>query len=321
MKLRALFIGLSLCLSTASFAAEKTTFHIGVQASGTVDWEMTALQLSPTYESAIFKVDINRLANAEAGKIALQSGSVDMIVTDWIWVSKMRASGADFTFYPYSNSAGALMVPANSPIQKVADLKGKRLGVAGGELDKNWLLLQALAQKEHLNLNKSVTKTFAAPPLINEQIKQNRVDAVLNYWNFAVKLEAQGYRKILDGSGILKGLGIADTVPVIGFVFKQGWAEKNKAALTNFLAASKAARNAICYDDATWQKVLPLTQSDDAKTQAQLRKGYCDGSVENWNENSQQAEQEIYTLLQKVSNKKLTGDAKTIQPGTFWSTH
>jgi len=147
------------------------------------------------------------------------------------------------------------------------------------------------------------------------------VDAVLNYWNFAVKLEAQGYRKILDGSGILKGLGIADTVPVIGFVFKQGWAEKNKAALTNFLAASKAARNAICYDDATWQKVLPLTQSDDAKTQAQLRKGYCDGSVENWNENSQQAEQEIYTLLQKVSNKKLTGDAKTIQPGTFWSTH
>jgi NitT/TauT family transport system substrate-binding protein len=135
MKFRALFIGLSLCLSNASFAAEKTTFHIGVQASGTVDWEMTALQLSPTYESAIFKVNINRLANAEAGKIALQSGSVDMIVTDWIWVSKMRASGADFTFYPYSNSSGALMVPEKSPIHSVADLKGKRLGVAGGELD------------------------------------------------------------------------------------------------------------------------------------------------------------------------------------------
>ena len=95
-----------------------------------------------------------------------------------------------------------------SPIHSIKDLKGKRLGIAGGELDKNWLLLQALAQKEHLDLNASVEKTFGAPPLINEQIKQNRVDAVLNYWHFAARLEAQGYRQIIDGRGILKGFRV-----------------------------------------------------------------------------------------------------------------
>ena len=134
-------------MSGNSFAAEKTTIRIGVQASGTLEWELQALQDNPQVKSADFELQIQPVANAEAGKIALQSGAVDMIVSDWIWVSSLRATGADFTFYPYSNTSGALVVAENSPIHSIAELKGKRLGIAGGELDKNWLLLQALAQK------------------------------------------------------------------------------------------------------------------------------------------------------------------------------
>ncbi len=93
-----------------------------------------------------FQIEKVELANPEAGKIALQAGAVDMIVTDWIWVSRMRSEGKDFTFYPYSTASGSLMVPEKSAIRSLADLKGKRLGIAGGELDKNWLLLQALAK-------------------------------------------------------------------------------------------------------------------------------------------------------------------------------
>ncbi len=153
MKLHVFFIGLCLFVSCNSFAAEKTTIRIGVQASGTLEWELSALQDDPQVKSADFQVAIQHVANAEAGKIALQSGAVDMIVSDWIWVSSLRAAGADFTFYPYSNTSGALVVPEKSPIHSIEDLKGKRLGIAGGELDKNWLLLQALAQKEQLDLN------------------------------------------------------------------------------------------------------------------------------------------------------------------------
>ncbi|MEQ1530759.1 MAG: ABC transporter substrate-binding protein [Methylococcales bacterium] len=319
MKFRALFIGICLCLSHNSMAAEKTSIHIGVQASGTVDWELTALQQAAQTETASFKIDIQHVANPEAAKIALQSGAVDMIVSDWIWVSRMRANGTDFSFYPYSDTSGALVVPENSPIHSIADLKGKRLGVAGGELDKNWLLMQALAQKSHVDLNKAVAKTFAAPPLISEQLKQNRIDAALTYWNFAVKLEAQGYREVIDGAGILKGLGINETVPVLGYVFKQSWADSHKQALLDFFAASKQAKQTLCTDDNTWQKILPLTQTDDAKTQAQLRQRYCAGSIDNWGPTQQQAAEQIYSLLYKISNKQLTGDVEHIQAGTFWS--
>jgi NitT/TauT family transport system substrate-binding protein len=319
MKFKVYFIVLCLCLSASSYAVEKTMIRLGVQASGTLEWELQALQDNPLIKSADFELKIQPVANAEAGKIALQSGSVDMIVSDWIWVSSLRATGTDFTFYPYSNTSGALVVPENSPIHSIVGLKGKRLGIAGGELDKNWLLLQALGQKEALDLNGSVEKTFGAPPLINEQIKQQRVDAVLTYWHFAARLEAQGYRQIIDGKGILKGLGITENVPSIGYVFKQSWADSHKQAINNFFTASKQAKNRLCTADVAWLKVIPLLHTDDLHTQALMRQRYCEGGIEQWGEKEQQAASRIYTLLRKLSNNRLTGQSEKLQPGTFWT--
>ncbi|MDD5410902.1 MAG: ABC transporter substrate-binding protein [Methylobacter sp.] len=316
MKFNVFFICLCLFASCNSYATEKTTIRIGVQAFGTVDWELATLQDNPQTD---FQLEIQHLANAEAGKIALQSGAVDMIVSDWIWVSRLRATGTDFTFYPYSNTSGALVVPENSPIHSVKDLKGKRLGIAGGELDKNWLLLQALAGQEQLDLNASVEKVFGAPPLINEQIKQNRIDAALNYWHFAARLEAQGYRQIIDGKGILKGLGIQEEVPSLGYVFKQSWANSHKEAVNNFFKASKQAKNQLCTSDAVWQKIIPLTNADDTPTQTKLRQRYCEGGIEHWGKPEQLAAARIYSMLRKLSNNQLTGHSENLQPGTFWS--
>jgi len=315
MKIKVFFICLCLFASCTGYAAEKPVIRIGVQAAGTVDWELAALQDNP---QADFQLQIQHLANAEAGKIALQSGAVDMIVSDWIWVSRMRATGSDFTFYPYSNTSGGLVVAKDSPIHSLNDLKGKRLGIAGGELDKNWLLLQALAKQEQLDLNASVEKVFGAPPLINEQIKQNRVDAALTYWHFAARLEVQGYRQIIDGKGILKGLGINEDVPSIGYVFKQSWANDHKQAVNSFFNAGKQAKNQLCTADAAWQKISPLIK-DDLSTQAKLRQRYCEGGIEHWGEAEQLAAGRIYTMLRQLSNNQLTGQAENLQPGTFWS--
>jgi len=302
-------------MSNLAFATEKTAIRIGVQATGTVAWELAALPKNP---EADFELVIQKVANPEAGKVALQSGAVDVIVSDWLWVSRLRSTGSDFSFYPYSSTSGALVVPNGSPIHSIKDLAGKRLGIAGGELDKNWLLLQALAQKDHLDLNTSVEKTVGAPPLLNEQILQKRVDALLTYWNFAAKLEAQGFRQIIDGKQILKGLGITENVPALGYVFKQSWANAHKQALNHFLAASSQAKTQLCTSDAAWHSILPLTQTEDATTQATLRRHYCEGAVSQWGDKEQQAAAHIYSLLRQLSNGQLTGPAETLDAGTFW---
>ena len=318
MKFKVVFISCCLWLSGNSIAAEKTTIRIGFQASGSLEWELHVLQNDPLLKSADFKLHLQPLATSEAGKIALQSGAVDMIVSDWIWVSSLRAAGDDFLFYPYSTTSGALVVADNSAIHSIVDLRNKRLGIAGGELDKNWLLLQALGQKEHIDLNESVEKIFGAPPLINEQIKQKRVDAILTYWHFAARLEAQGYRQIIDGKGILKGLGITENVPSIGYVFRQSWATSSKQAINSFFKASKQAKNQLCTSDEVWQKNISFLNTDDVPTQILMRQRYCEGGIEQWGEKEQKAAGRIYTLLRTVSNNRLTGQSENLQPGIFW---
>ena len=307
-----LYFLILLAFANTCDAASAIPLRIAVQATGTVAWELAALPASPE-----FNVQIQPVANAEAGKIALQASAVDMIVSDWLWVSRSRAAGTDFSFYPYSSSAGALLVNANSPIQRLADLQGKKLGIAGGELDKNWLLLQALAKKNHIDLS-GVEKTFAAPPLLTEQFKQNRLDALLTYWHFALPLQALGYKQLLDGKAVLQGLGIDENLPNIGYVFKQSWAENNKTALRAFLKASQLARHLICNDEPTWQKIIPLTKTDDVQLQKLFRAGYCAGTINEWTEKQRQAAGQIYELLDTLSNHQLTGTAAGLQAGTFW---
>jgi len=313
------FLWLALLLTFQSVAAEKTLIRIGVQAGGTAEWELPELQAQLKNTSADFELSIQQVANAEAGKIALQSGAVDIIVSDWIWVSSLREKGADFTFYPYSETSGALVVPKDSAIRSITDLKGKRLGIAGGELDKNWLLLQTLAAQQGIDLDNSVEKVFGAPPLINEQIKQGRVDAALNYWHFAARLEGDGYRTLIDGRGILKGLGITESVANLGYVFKQSWADQHKAALKQFFAASKQAKQTLCSSDDAWKKVIPLTKVEGEAIQTRLRQGYCSGAIEHWGNTEQNAAGKVYSLLQKQSKQALTGKSEQIQAGTFWA--
>lgn len=317
MKVYCFCLLLFFCAPT--FCAEKTTIRLGILPFGTVNWELTALQNAGLADNNDFNLEIKHIANPQAGKIALQAGAVDMIVSDWIWVSRMRSSGADYTFYPYSNTSGALVVAKNSRIKKLADLKGTVLGIAGGELDKNWLLLQALAlQQDHLDLNLVLEKVFAAPPLLNQQLLLGRIDAIMNYWHYAARLEAEGFKQLLDGKQILAELGIKVSVPSLGYVFRKSWGQEHKTAVNLFLQASRQSKNLLCHSDAAWQQIIPLTKAENKNTQQILRQHYCAGIITSWGETEKQAAQKIYHLLRKLSKQRLTGPAETIEKGTFW---
>ena len=92
------------------------------------------------------------------------------MLSDWLWVTRERALGDNVVFYPYSSALGAVMVPANSPISGIADLKGKKLAVAGGPLDKSWLLLQALARRSNIDLKTQAYIVYGSPPLLQQKV-------------------------------------------------------------------------------------------------------------------------------------------------------
>lgn len=310
---------LLLALLSQRPAVAAAEIRIGVLAFGTVNWELEAIAHEGRGREQPFVIARTKLASPEAAKIALQGDSVDVIVADWIWVARQRAQGLDFTFVPYSTSHGALMVPADSPIRSIADLKGRKLGVAGGGIDKNWLLLQTLARtKYRIDLARSSEVSFGAPPLLNQQLLQGRLDALLNYWHYAAKLEAKGYRQVLDGRMLLRELGIDAELANLGYVFRDAWGRQHGVAWQGFLDASAKARSRLCDNDAAWQRVVPLTGETDPKALGLLRHGYCEGTIKHWDAAEMQAAERVFELLRNSGGESVTGKSKRLPPGVFW---
>ena len=129
--------------------APQDTVRIGVLKFGTVNWEIDTIVHNKLDEANGFKLEPVVLASNDATRIAINAGEVDVIVSDWLFVSRQRAEGLPLTFVPFSTSVGAIMVPPDSTAQTLADLKGAKIGVAGGPLDKNWLMYQGLAKDKY----------------------------------------------------------------------------------------------------------------------------------------------------------------------------
>src|SRR5438067_10271115 len=144
--------GLRLAILTAvalaaGHAGAADRIRVAVQRTGTLSWELDVVRTHGLDRKLDLAIEQNELASTEAGKIALKGGSADLILSDWLWVARERGLGDDLVFYPSSSTLGAVMVPAHSPIREIIDLRGRKLAVAGGPLDKSWLLLQALARQ------------------------------------------------------------------------------------------------------------------------------------------------------------------------------
>jgi NitT/TauT family transport system substrate-binding protein len=299
-------------------AAERPTIRIGVLQFGSVAWQLDVIRRHGLAEAEGVAIEPVILAANQATLVALQAGSVDVIVSDLLWVARQRATGADWTFRPYSTALGAVEVPANSPIRSLADLPGHRLGIAGTALDKSWLLLRLLARKQNgRDLDEVVEKSFGAPPLLAEQLTAGRLDAVLTYWQFAARLEARGARRLLGMGEAMRALGIAEPVPLVGYVLSAGWAREHTASCAGFFRACRRAEEVLLGSDEEWQTIAPLTGAADAAELERLRDAYREGIPRGDETTMRTAAAALYDLLAGIGGETLVGPSRTLPPGTF----
>ena len=139
-------------------------------------------------------------------------------------------------------------------------------------------------------------------------MKAGRLDALLTYWPFAAKAEADGARHILDVADAVSALGIGAGVPYIGYTFSQHWAEQNPALIDGFIAASRRSRAILATSDAEWQRVKPMTGAADrrrARTAARLVQAR--GCQQDWGEPERHAAAQLFELLAKIGGPDTRG--------------
>jgi NitT/TauT family transport system substrate-binding protein len=309
----------ALCL-TAGIAGAADKVRIGVLKFGTVNWEIETIIREGLDKANGIELDVLKLAGNDATKVALESGEVDIIVSDWLHVARQRAEGSMLTFVPYSTSVGAIMAPCDSGIKSLPDLKGKKIGVAGGPLDKSWLMIQGLAEGEYgFDLKGETEQAFGAPPLLAEKTKQGELDATLNFWHYNARLEAEGYCPLVGAQEAAKSLGAEGEISAIGYVFSEDWAKENKDAALGFVKASRAAKDLLGQSDEAWDKIRPMMKADDDKVFSTLKARYREGIPSRPIADEERDTSKVYDYLAKVGGEKLVGKATTMPAGTFWS--
>ena len=293
---------------------------LAVLKYGTVNWELNVIKEHKLDEKYNIDVDVTYLTNKNASAIALMSNAVDMIVTDWVWVSRQRDKGKDFSLIPYSTAAGAIMVPQSSTINNIEDLKNAQIGIAGGSIDKSWILIRAYTMKVHgYDLAKYIKPAYAAPPLINGMASNGELDGALNYWNYTARLKALNFKNIISVEEILPAIGIGDSLPLIGYVFSEKWAKNNEEAIEGFIAASNEARDILKNNDAEWERIKKITGAKNTETLIALRDGFREGIPEENFLSYKSSIEKAFKILAEIGGKDLVGNSKQLSDGVIWS--
>jgi len=302
----------------ATSATAGDRIRLAVQKTGTLAWELDVIKTHGLDRKLDLVIEPIELASTEAGKIALKGGSADLMLSDWLWVARERSLGDGLVFYPSSSTLGAVMVPAQSAIRELTDLKGKKLAVAGGPLDKSWLLLQALARRAGIDLRKQATVVYGAPPLLAEKALQGEIDATLTFWNFCADLESRGQKRAIAMDDVMKGLGAKGPVAIVGYTFDSSWAARNRSTVDRFLEATRQAKAILASSEAEWQRLAPRIRVPDAGALAIYRQRYGEGIVRRPIAEEEADARALYLVLAEIGGIELVGPARELAAGTFY---
>jgi NitT/TauT family transport system substrate-binding protein len=309
--------GVPVAVSAAvSFAP---SVRLGVLQFGTVQWIGDIIQRHGLDDANGFKLASAMLANTDAGRVALMANAADIVVSDWMFVASQRAAGTKLCFAPFSSATGAIMAGKNSPVRSLADLSRRKLGVAGGPVDKSWLIVRAAAKAAGgADLAQAADVVFGAPPLLNAKLMQGELDAVLTYWNFAARLDAAGYRQVTSVDDCATGLGLPVAMSLVGFVFHEEWAAQNVDAVNGFLAAAAAAGDLLAKSDAEWQQIRPLMNATDDALFERLKQRFVAGIVHPSAEAQERAAAQLFAVLLSTGGSRATDGLTNLPPGMFW---
>jgi NitT/TauT family transport system substrate-binding protein len=320
--IRTLLLLGSVAVASWAVAAEapQHSLTIAIQESGTARWELQAIEMLGLDEQYDLQIRLRDVADSRAGQIALQSGAVDVMLSDFVWVSMQRHRGNRLTMVPHSLAVGALMAPEGGEVAAVADLPGHTIAIAGGPADKSWVILQAYYREQTGEaLSERVDERYGAPPLVNELLLGGRAGAAMNYWHWNARAAAAGAVEVISVGEMLAALGVPETPPLLGWTFSDDTAKQKPDALRAFLDASFAVKKVLAQDDDVWDALRQAMRAEgDEALFIALREGYRAGIVTAYDPNATAAAEATFALLAEHGGAELVGEGDELAAGTFW---
>jgi sulfonate transport system substrate-binding protein len=196
------FAALAVFGSTPAQAQQDKEFRVGWQKGGT----LAVVKARGTLDKRLADLGVSvRWIEFTAGPQMLEAlnvGSLDFGLVGETPPVFAQAAGADLLYVavdPPAPQAERLLVPKDSPIRSVAELKGKRIALNKGS-NVHYLLVKLL-EREGLKYS-DVNVVYLPPADARAAFESGSVDAWAIWEPFASAAEAQiGARTLADGAG------------------------------------------------------------------------------------------------------------------------
>jgi NitT/TauT family transport system substrate-binding protein len=189
----------------------------------------------------------------------LRSGVVDVAAGGFIDLLRQRAGGNGLrAFHGFQRYSMRIVVKPNSPIRSFADLKGKRLGEFGTTF-LDWLIVRAAGRKAYgVDVEKDATAVQGAPPLLNQLLARDQVDATLQFPPLTFAAVARGEQRVLSTvPDIMKDAGFNPDCFYLQWFVSDQWSKTHPQMIEKLAAMFDEAYQKLATDDTVW---APLAQ-------------------------------------------------------------
>jgi sulfonate transport system substrate-binding protein len=195
--------GVAAAVATVGHTADKT-IHLGFQKYGTLILLKSRGLLEEKLGPQGYTIEWTEFPAGPQLLEGLNVGAVDFGTTGEAPPIFAQAAGAPLVYVghePPAPRAEAILVPADSPLKTVADLKGKTVALNKGS-NVHYLLVKAL---ESAGLSYGdVTVSFLPPADARAAFERGSVDAWVIWEPFLAAAEAAtGARQLADGTGLV----------------------------------------------------------------------------------------------------------------------
>jgi NitT/TauT family transport system substrate-binding protein len=211
------------------------------------------------------QIEVVRVGSPDGIYTIMQTGDFHVGFAAWPNVALLRSRGARITtVYSTSRYTNEVMVPTDSSIRHVGDLRGKRVGVFGGPAAATTWLFRASALKVFaFDPMKEARIHYSAAPILQMLLARGELDAILSLDpHITLMLESGRFRSVGSIGSMWRAATGQDPL-LLAVTVNEPWARDNPEIVRRFVSAYRESLDALRVRADLWPE---LARSAGVKT-------------------------------------------------------
>jgi NitT/TauT family transport system substrate-binding protein len=183
-----------------------------------------------------------------------RSDSIDVSAGNFVDLLRQRKSGVALqAFHGFQRYDNRIVTKPASAIRRFGDLRGKRVGEFGATF-LDWLVIRAAGTRAFgLDLERDAMLVQGSPPLLNQFLDRDELDATLQFSTLTFEPVAHGRQRVVtDLPGLMRAAGFNTDCFYVQWHVAEKWTNAHPGAVARLDAMVADAYAALRRDDALW---------------------------------------------------------------------